>query len=271
MRAACFVANLHPWPRQGNCIDFVQHIRADRSAIWDCLTTEDGLRRWLRNSTGHIPVTNGASFALKWETRGKASGLQTFSYEGQVNLAIPPKLLAVEFILPCSRVTTCLSFQIQASFNLFGSSQSDESDLWLIHSGFPQAGLGLFEYDGFFRHWRQDIGALAAHLEGRPRKPDPYGLVGLQFVGGAPGVGLLVADAIVGSPAQHAGIKTGDIINAVDGVPLASLDDFHDWIDNRSPGETGVLSVNGQETLVEIEDVKVARQRFAIRHNTEWI
>ena len=264
------MANLHPWDREGNTIDFVQHIRASPERVWDAITTTDGLQRWLRVTSTEIPSVPGASFHLTWEARGCVSRCVTRRQVGFVKTFVPPRLLALEWTLPQSGVTTFLSLQIQTSFALFGESRVGECDIWLIHSSFPTHGLGLFEFDGHFRHWRQDIGDLAAWLEARPGKPTPYARAGLQFVGGAPGIGLLVSDVVSGSPAHKAGIKSGDIIRAVDDRVLHSLDDFHDWIDERRPGESGEFALTDRVVNVTVESAEQARDRLLIRSGERW-
>lgn len=265
------MANLHPWPRKGNTIDFVQHVLVPPERVWQAFTQEKDLQHWLRVTTADIPLTEGMPFHLSWETRGRASGKTTHGYHGQVAKVVERKLLALEWILPFSEETTHFSMQVQQSFALFGEDRGSECDIWIIHSGFPTEGTGFFEFDGHFRHWRQAIGDLAAWLEDRPGKPTPYALAGLQFVGGAPEVGLLISDVIEDSPADRAGILPGEIIEAVDGQRLHSLDDFHDWIDELRPGDSGVLRVNGRDAEVTVESVEEARNRFLIRQGEEWV
>jgi uncharacterized protein YndB with AHSA1/START domain len=264
------MSNLHPWPQTGHTIDFIQHVRADPQRVWEALTTEDGLRRWLRVTDAEIPTTAGRPYRLTWESIGRAGGRNTRVQEGVVAAVSSPVLLALEWRLPTSGAMTYLSVQIQQSYALFGESREQECDIWLIHSGFPTHGVAMFEYDGYLRHWRQDIGVLAAWLEARPGKPTPYALAGLQFVGGAYGVGLLVADVFIGSPAHEAGIVAGDIIRAVDGHPLHSLDDFHEWIDARMPGESGRFTLTDREVTVTVESVEAARARFQLRQGDVW-
>jgi uncharacterized protein YndB with AHSA1/START domain len=265
------MANLHPWPRQGNTVDFIQHVQVGAERVWQAFTTEDGLKQWLRVTDAGIPLEPGADFSFSWETRGRASGQTRHGYSGRVAKVVAPRLLALEWRLPFSKVTTYFSVQIQPSFALFGEDRGPECDIWIIHSGFPSEGTGLFEFDGHFRHWRQAIGDLAAWLEDRPGKPTPYALAGLQFVGGAPREGILVYDVIEGSPADQAGIRPGDIIRSVDGHPMAALDDFHDWIDERHPGESGVFALADRSVKVTVESVEDARNRFLIRRGEEWI
>lgn len=265
------MANLHPWPREGHVVDFAQHVRVAPARLWQAFTTEADLQHWLKVSTAQMPTTPRESFHLTWESRGRVSGSTVHGYRGRVAKVIPDKLLALEWVLPFSGVTTFFSVQIQQSFALFGEDRGPECDIWLIHTGFPTDGVGLFEYDGHFRHWRQAIGDLAAWLEERPGKPTPYALAGLQFVGGAQDQGLLISDVIDGSPAHRAGIEPREIIESVDGHPLHSLDDFHDWIDELRPGDSGILRVNGRDVKVTVESVEDARNRFLIRQGEGWV
>jgi uncharacterized protein YndB with AHSA1/START domain len=265
------MANLHPWTRKGNVIDFAQHVQASPERVWQAFTTEEGLRQWLKVTSGDIPLSPGAPFSLAWHTQGRVSGKKTHGYSGRVVKVLPPRLLALEWRLPLSRAITHFSLQVQPSFALFGEERGPECDIWIIHSGFPTEGTGLFEFDGHFRHWRQTIGDLAAWLEGRPGKPTPYSLAGLQFAGGAPGEGILVLDVVEGSPAHRAGIVPGDVIRSVDGRPLAALDDFHDWIDERQPGESGIFSLADRDVKVTVESVEDARNRLLIRQGDAWV
>jgi uncharacterized protein YndB with AHSA1/START domain len=262
--------NRHPWSRRGLTIDFVQHIRADPAIVWNRISTEDGLQKWMRLSTAELPLSAGEPFAFGSQTRGRLH-TEVRTIYGTVHSVVPEKLLALEYVLPWSGSKTYLSMQIQQSFALFGTDHGAECDLWIIHDGFPDQGIGLFEHDGYFRHWRQAVGDLAAQVEGRPGKPTPYALAGLQFVGGANNVGLLVADVMIDSPAHVAGIVNGDIIAAVDGRRLHSLDDFHDWIDERQPGESGTFTLQDRQVKVTVESVEQARGRFQISQGDVWV
>ena len=113
-------------------------------------------------------------------------------------------------------------------------------------------GRGLHEYDGADRHWRQAAGELAAYLEKRPGKPVPRAIAGLLFVGGAPGRGLLVRDAVVDGPAFVAGIRGGDRILSVNGHELGALDQFHDWIDYCEPGDVGEFVLQNRRVEVTL-------------------
>jgi len=71
--------------------------------------------------------------------------------------------------------------------------------------------------------------------------------------------GALVAEAIKGSPAERAGLRTGDTIVAVDGEPVREAKDLSRKIASVEPGKTVSITVyrDGQERTVSVE---VARQ-----------
>ena len=73
--------------------------------------------------------------------------------------------------------------------------------------------------------------------------------------------GALVAEALKDSPADKAGIRTGDTIVAVDGQPIKEARDLSRKIANVAPGKTVNLTVyrNGQERTVAVEVGKQPR------------
>ena len=70
--------------------------------------------------------------------------------------------------------------------------------------------------------------------------------------------GALVAEAVKGSPAEKAGIKTGDTILAVDGQPIREARDLSRRIATYAPGKTVQVTVfrDGQERQVSLEIAK---------------
>lgn len=264
------MARLHPWPVNTGTIDFIQHINVDPEIVWSRLSTAAGLETWLGTTSATIPVEPGATFSLSWEAAGWRSGQTHFGYTGSVEKVIPNVLLALNWRLPKSGLMTQLSIQLQQSFAAFGKDAGTETDVWLTHAGFPSSGVAAHEFDGHNRHWRQALGQLAADLEGRPPKPQPYVLVGLKFVGGTEADGLLVEDVAVGSPADLAGIRRDDMIRSVNGARLTTLDDFHEWIDHCEIGDSGLFDLSGRVVSVPVESVEEAMTRVRIRHEGGW-
>ena len=73
--------------------------------------------------------------------------------------------------------------------------------------------------------------------------------------------GALVAEALKDSPAQKAGLRSGDTIVGVDGQPIKEARDLSRKIANVAPGKTVNLTVyrNGQERTVSVEVGKQPR------------
>ena len=53
-----------------------------------------------------------------------------------------------------------------------------------------------------------------------------------------------LAPVQAGSPAAKAGLQAGDVITAVNGTPVASINQFVATIANYAPGDTVTLTVN---------------------------
>jgi len=70
--------------------------------------------------------------------------------------------------------------------------------------------------------------------------------------------GALVAEAVKGSPAEKAGIRTGDTILAVEGQPIREARDLSRRIAGYAPGKTVQVTVfrDGQERQVSLEIAK---------------
>lgn len=79
--------------------------------------------------------------------------------------------------------------------------------------------------------------------------------------------GILVQDVASGSPAEKAGIRSGDIITSLDGEPVAALQPFRAAIAKRSPGtkvELGIFRDRKPQTLaVELGAQEGAKQAKA--------
>jgi len=265
------MANLHPWPRRGHTIEFFGHIHTSPAHVWRAFTDEAFMQEWLMVSRADMPLVPGAEFSVIWEARGRASGKKTHGYGGMVKEVIVEELLALEWVLPLSRTTTYFSLQIQTPRWLDEASRESQCDIWIIHSGFPVDGVGLFEFDGHRHRLRENISDLQAMAEGRYRRPTPTTIAGVNLAGGAVDRGVLVDDVMVGSPADEAGIRPGEIIHAIDGRQLHSVDDFHRWRDARKPDERGVLTVGDREVTITMRGFQDARERFSVRQNDDWI
>ena len=68
------------------------------------------------------------------------------------------------------------------------------------------------------------------------------------------GPGVKVGGVVPGSPAEKAGLKTGDVVLKLDGKEVANLRDFSEKLKGMNPGQevTVTLSRDGMETVVPV-------------------
>jgi putative serine protease PepD len=80
-----------------------------------------------------------------------------------------------------------------------------------------------------------------------------HAFLGLQLSDGASG-GAQVSAVTSGSPAASAGVRTGDVVTAVDGAAVAGPDDVVSDVQSHNPGDTITLSVGrgGTEHSVRV-------------------
>lgn len=79
------------------------------------------------------------------------------------------------------------------------------------------------------------------------------GYLGFYMVNAkAPAHGVVVKDVAPDAPAARAGIRKGDILEAVNGQPVASIADYHQKLDPLKPGTDVTLRIlrKGQESQV---------------------
>jgi S1-C subfamily serine protease len=78
--------------------------------------------------------------------------------------------------------------------------------------------------------------------------------VGLVLVEEPNGGGVRITQVISGSPADNAGLKKDDVITAVDGSSVKSVDDVQNALKNKNPGDKVTFSVSrgGQEEEVVV-------------------
>ncbi len=110
-------------------------------------------------------------------------------------------------------------------------------------------------------------------LEAMDKSPDGRvhrGRLGISFEanrsGAAAGHGCVVRSVIPGQAAQEAGIQAGDIVLAVDGVPVADSAELHNRITQSAPGSKLRLTV--QRDAVQLPDITVTL-RETVRDRTE--
>jgi S1-C subfamily serine protease len=74
--------------------------------------------------------------------------------------------------------------------------------------------------------------------------------------------GVIVASITNGSPAQKAGLREGDIIIAMDGKPIAGVDDLHRLLTDAKVGSSSSLTILRHTEKLELRVVpEEARER----------
>ncbi len=95
------------------------------------------------------------------------------------------------------------------------------------------------------------MGVVFSQIGARPGRPQP------QLEKGA-----LIREVVPGGPAQRAGLKSGDVVVAVNGKPTDDAATLRNQISAMSPGTRAPLKVTrgGDEVLLEIEVAKRPKQ-----------
>jgi S1-C subfamily serine protease len=98
----------------------------------------------------------------------------------------------------------------------------------------------------------------------RKGEPVPIAFMGIQPVTMTPALaqrfglpktaGALVVDVVAGSPADMAGIKSGDIITGINGTAVASAEDLLQALRGFKPGDTVKVSIdrNGNTQKLDV-------------------
>jgi S1-C subfamily serine protease len=66
---------------------------------------------------------------------------------------------------------------------------------------------------------------------------------------------VLADDAPAGSPAEHAGLRAGDIITAIGAKTVANLYDMTDALRSHQPGDTVAIAAKRGETEIRVTAV----------------
>lgn len=84
--------------------------------------------------------------------------------------------------------------------------------------------------------------------------------------------GALISEVLSGSPAEKAGLKAGDFIQAVDGVQLQTPSRLSEIIAGHKPGDTVTLSVINAGTLTsQPKEVKLTLGENPDKAGTAWL
>jgi serine protease Do len=64
--------------------------------------------------------------------------------------------------------------------------------------------------------------------------------------------GVVVRNVIAGSPAEHAGVRSGDVVTEINGTPVKERNDLRRAIRDSRPGQTITLTVRRQKETLKI-------------------
>jgi S1-C subfamily serine protease len=121
--------------------------------------------------------------------------------------------------------------------------------------------LGLAAAGGFFAasaalsegHVKKSARVEAVPRESEIEAPGiERAFVGLVLVEEPDGGGVRITQVMSGSPADDAGLKGGDIITAIDGRSVKSVDDVQSALENKSPGDKVTFSVRRDDQEEEV-------------------
>jgi uncharacterized protein YndB with AHSA1/START domain len=217
-------------------------MRADPAEVWELWTDPSRMGEWLPVSSTTGPLRVGAPFT--WQAA--APFVLPVRTTGRVRRLEARRALELELDMRFSAAPSTLKVE------LTGSSGAGHTSVAIHHENLPDDDLGLFETNGYGHYWLQHLESLTACAERRASDHHHGVQVGVYFVGGHPAVGVLVGGVVRNSPVHHAGLRAGDVIQAVDGVPVRSIVEFDAWLDAATPGSTARLSLLRTELSVRI-------------------
>ena len=221
-------------------IDFTQHIAADIETVWKSLTTESIITEWSGFENITFPMVENQSWEWPMPFAPNAN-----PPSGTILFVDAPNKLS--FTLERTICTSECIFALRKS-HLTHGQQVNGTDVRFTMNNFDAKGPDRFEWDGYYRHFAQFLGSLAAYLENRSVFKGWAICSGIAFVGGNPGEGVLIADVLKNGPADKAGLKAGDILTHFNGTPLNVIDDFREQMDKHTAG-TSVLLKTKEKVL----------------------
>jgi len=200
-------------------------VRASAEYVWELWTDRSALASWLFVDAGESRLEEGNEF--RWTATLRTDRPMIFT--GTVLQAKRARHLRLSWDLDVSGTTSTVDIEIKPL--------GDDAEVAITHDGLPESDLGLFEANGFSYYWPDHLDRLAAHAERRAPSHHHELHIGPHFVGGHPALGLLVRGVAVGSPAYVAGMRAGDILRTLDGVPVREIPDCDQWLMSRAYGD----------------------------------
>jgi uncharacterized protein YndB with AHSA1/START domain len=217
-------------------------VRADPAELWSLWTDPARMSGWLPVTAQGGPLREGASFA--WHADAPfVVGVRT---TGRVRRLDAGRTLELELDMRFSPTPS------RVTVELIASPGGGSTTVAIRHDDLPDDDLSLFETNGYGHYWLQHLESLTACAERRPSDHHHHVHVGVYFVGGHPNAGVLVGGVVRDSPVHRAGLRAGDVVTAVDGIPVRSIVEFDTWLDAVVPGATARFSLLRTDLLVRI-------------------
>ena len=217
-------------------------VKADPGVLWSLWTDPARMAEWLPITTSGGPLREGNPFVWQASAPFVASVVTT----GRVRRLDMMRTLELELDLRYAPTPSTVTV------DLIPSPDGEATTVAIRHDGLPDDDLGLFEANGYGHYWLQHLESLTACAEQRSSDHHHHVHVGVHFVGGHSGLGVLVGGVVKDSPAHLAGLQAGDIVTAVDGASVRSIVEFDNWLDAVAPGATARFSLLRTELLVRI-------------------
>jgi uncharacterized protein YndB with AHSA1/START domain len=226
-------------------LSFAHNIVIDREpkAVWHALVDPDERNKY-------VCTTN------QTDLRPQGAFIEEYAYgptRAGIFLVVDPpwRLVQENFVFDRGR-----SHRYYNSFT-FRTHESSGTDVHLRVEGFRDNDSENWLRESMFVGWERELRVLKAYVEtGVDIRPEVWKgvLMGLRFVSAAGAGGVRIIDVIKGSPAADAGLVTGDVIEAVDGITVADFLAFRNRISAYEPYQTAEFTVrrDGATTPVGI-------------------
>lgn len=217
-------------------------VLAGPEELWSLWTNPSRMQAWLPVSSSGGPLEVGTRFC--WQAL--APFVVPVRTTGRVRRLEPVRALELDLDLRFSPTPSIVTVEFTRTAGSGGTLVE------IRHENLPEDDIGLFETNGYGHYWNQHLESLTACAERRPSDHHHPFHIGVYFVGGHPGMGVLVGGVVRGSIAHQAGLLVGDVIRQIDGVPVRSIVEFDTWLDAAAPGSTAAFSLLRTELSVRI-------------------
>jgi len=219
-----------------SCLNSIT-VQADRDRVWAALTDPAELNRW-ETTDAHLDLRPGGGFLYEY-----AYGP---SRPGTFLVVDPPRRL----------IQDNLVFNNNRSFHYLNTLELAVSDagteVSVLVEGYSDDPDEQWLRESMDLGWGTDLLVLKAWIErGEDIRPQVWkGLrMGLRYTSannvpaaGQP-AGILLLEVLAATPAEQAGLRSGDVVTALDGDKVEDFRGFRALLGGYQPGDTVTVSV----------------------------